>query len=322
MGHAGGVPSQGLPAAVTVAREATLQRQNQWAVAVALRLVVGLADGLDHGFSFAVEDGQLACRGVVAVLHARGAGALVLPKGPHHRRIHDAVAADLRDLLPGHAAGAQDARHVAGHVHHGGLHAHVAGPAVQDQRNASVHVLEHVGGGGGAGPSGAVAAGRGDGTACRTDQRPRNRMGRHAHGHGVQPAGGAQGHAVGLREDQRQRPRPVRGHQRAGGGGGLHGDERPQLLHVVDVHDQRIVAGAALRLEDGGHGLRVQRVRAQPVHRLGGDAHQPALADQLCGLTNGSIVRLQYAGVQGNRLLQISFRSPAGRSARRGSARR
>ena len=269
-----------------------------------------------------MEDGQLARGGVVAVLHARGAGALVLPKGTHHGGIHNAVAADGCDLLPGDSAGTQDARHVAGHVHHGGLHAHVAGPAVQNQRDAAVHVLKHVGGGGGAGPPGAVAAGGGDGTACRADQRPRNRMGRHAHGHGVQSAGGAQGHAVGLREDQRQRPRPVRDHQRAGGGGELHRDQRPQFLHVIDVHDQRIVAGAALRLEDGGHGLRVQRVRAQPVHRFGGDAHQLALTDQLCGLTNGGVVRLQYAGVQGNRLLQISFRSPAGRSARRGSARR
>ena len=49
-----------------------------------------------------------------------------------------------------------------------------------------------------------------------------------------------------------------------------------QVLCRGDVEDQGVVLGAALGREDALHRLRVQAVGPQAVHRLGGDAHQPA----------------------------------------------
>jgi len=40
-------------------------------------------------------------------------------------------------------------------------------------------------------------------------------------------------------------------------------------LDVGDVDDERIRRRAALRREDAGDGVRIQRVRAQAVHRFG-----------------------------------------------------
>ena len=239
-----------------------------------LGLVVEGGDAFGHRRALAPDDGQLSPGRVVAVLHAGGAGALALLKGAHDRLVHLGRAADFRDALRGHAAGAQHPGGIAGDVDHRGFQSHPAGAAVQDQGNAPLHVLPHVKGGGGAGASGAIGAGGGDGPLGGVDQRPGVRVGGKAHRHGVKARCDRHGHPVRFGKDQRHRPRPAGVHQGAGHGGGPGGDQRVELVDMADVHDQRIVAGAALGLEDAADRGRVQRVRAQAVYGFGGKGHQ------------------------------------------------
>jgi aminopeptidase N len=49
---------------------------------------------------------------------------------------------------------------------------------------------------------------------------------------------------------------------------------------IGDVHDQRMIGRSSLHREDSGNRMRVARVGRQPVHRLGGQRHQTALAQQ------------------------------------------
>ena len=49
----------------------------------------------------------------------------------------------------------------------------------------------------------------------------------------------------------------------------------PELVGGREVHDQRMVGGAALHVEDPGDGVRLRGVGGEPVDRLGGDDRQP-----------------------------------------------
>ena len=65
-----------------------------------------------------------------------------------------------------------------------GFDAAFAWPAVENERNAALHILEDVRCCGRAGLAAPVRAGRGDGAAERPDQHPRRRVRRHADGDG------------------------------------------------------------------------------------------------------------------------------------------
>src|SRR5262249_58059014 len=84
------------------------------------------------------------------------------------------------------------------------------------------------GGGGGGGRAGGLGAGGGRGRPERGDERAREGVGRHPNRHTVclherhrQPRASRQG--------ERQRPRPMRGHERAGGGRHLGHHQRQEL---------------------------------------------------------------------------------------------
>ena len=47
------------------------------------------------------------------------------------------------------------------------------------------------------------------------------------------------------------------------------------------MHDQGVVRRAVFRPENPGHGLRVQRVRAEAVHGLRGEDHKPAAPQEI-----------------------------------------
>ena len=55
---------------------------------------------------------------------------------------------------------------------------------------------------------------------------------------------------------------------------------RLRLAASADMHDQRVEARALLRREDRRDRCLVERVRAEPVDRLGRERDEPALAQQ------------------------------------------
>ena len=103
-------------------------------------------------------------------------------------------------------------------------------------------------------------------------------MGGHAHGYRVQVRSDRVGHSILPGEDDRQRAGPEGIHQ--ADGGIVYLADRVKLAAVVDVDDQRIIRRAALGAEDAQHRLRVHGVRAQAVHRFGGEGDQLALGQQ------------------------------------------
>ena len=57
-------------------------------------------------------------------------------------------------------------------------------------------------------------------------------------------------------------------------------DERPRVGDIGDMHDDRIPRGTSLRREDLRDGVRIEGVRAKPVHGLGGERDKFAAPQQ------------------------------------------
>ena len=257
--------------------------------------VVAPDDLADDVLPLSLEDGQAAPGGVVLVLHPGGGGGLAFTQGPHHAVRHPGVSGDLGDHLRGDGPGAEHRRNVPGHVQHGGLDADLAGPAVQDQGDAAVHVLIDVGGGGRAGAGGKVGAGGGDGQAADPQHLPGDGMAGHPDAHGSKARRHRVRHGGLLGQQQGQRPGPVGGHQAAGGL--RHLAEGAELVLAPDVDDQRVVRRAALGLKDPEHGLGVQGVRAQAVDRFRGKGHQLPFLKEPGGQLKGFPVRGKHPGI-------------------------
>ena len=106
---------------------------------------------------------------------------------------------------------------------------------------------------------------------------------RKAQRNGVLPAGDEIAHALRALEDQRQRTGPEGAGERervlGDGGGPLR-----QVLGRGQVHDQRMVGGAALGGEDLVHGFRIQRIGGEAVDGLGRQDDECAIEERRgCG---------------------------------------
>ena len=61
---------------------------------------------------------------------------------------------------------------------------------------------------------------------------------------------------------------------------------------VGDMTDQRIGAGTTLHLKDASHGIRVGRIRAKPVNRLGWKRDEPSCTQESrCFLERFAMIR-------------------------------
>ncbi len=128
----------------------------------------------------------------------------------------------------------------------------------------------------------AVRGGRGDAAAEGREQLLRHRVRGHADGdgvlaarHGVVNVGGASHH-----HGERSRPEALREHH-----GRVRHFPHParQEARAVEMHDHRMIARPALRLEDLADRGRVLRVGAQPVDRLRRKSNELAVAQRLHG---------------------------------------
>ena len=216
----------------------------------------------------------------MAVLHAGGPGLLPRPHEPGHRRVYHHLTQRVPELFQGDTAGAQKPRGHYRQIHDGGLHSHRAGASVHDAVNFAVHVLQHARRGGGAGPAGGVARRGGHRHVGGRQNGPANRVGWTAHPHGVQPGGHHVGHHAFPPEHHGQRPRPEALRQGVGRVRNVPAVAF-QPVRRGDVQNQRVVLGPPLGREDVAHGVRVQAIGPQAVHRLCGDAQQAAPAENL-----------------------------------------
>ena len=248
---------------------------------------------------------------VVPVLHARCLGLFAVRQLLPHGLIHRHGAQHGLQLLQRQSAGTQQARRLHRQVDDGALHAHGAVAAVHDAVDLPHHVLHHVAGTGGAGTAGGIAAGRGHRHTRRLYNGAGHRMIRAADAHGVQPAGGAQGHAVPPGQDHGQRPRPEFLRQRVGRLRHIHAAAL-QPPGVRNVQDQGVVLRATLGLEDAAHRVLVQAVGSQTVHRLRGDPQQAAPPQYGRRLRDGVCIpfRMEYDGFHGNILFPVIFTAP------------
>ena len=218
----------------------------------------------------------------MTVLHPRRTGLFPVLQKPGDGLIYRHRTQHLLQRLQRQSAGAQQPGRRHRQVDDGGLHPHRTRPAVHDTVDLAVHVLRHVACRGGAGPPGGITAGGRHRHTGSLDDGPCHRMIRTAHTHRLKPAGSLQGNNLPPGQDHGQRPRPEPLRQTVG---------RLRYLPAVplqpvrprDVQDQGVVLGAALGLKDPAHRSGVQPVGPQAVHRLGGDAHQAAGAEQVRG---------------------------------------
>ena len=235
---------------------------------------------------------------VVPVLHSRCLGLLPVGQLLPHGLIHGHLPQHRLQCLQRQSAGPQQPGWLHRQIDNSALYAYGAGPAVHDPVDLAHHVLHHVPRTGGAGPSGGIPAGRRHRRIRCRDNGPRHRMVRAADAHGIQPAGGPQGHAVPPGQDHGQRPRPEPFRQRIGRVRDIH-TAAFQPARVRHVQDQRVVLWPSLSLENTAHRVLVEPVGPQPVYRLRGDTQQAAPAKDRRRLRDGVFVRfrMEYDGL-------------------------
>ena len=97
---------------------------------------------------------------------------------------------------------------------HSRLNAAPGGPAIEQQIDAAVEILQYMLRGGGAGVAEAIGAGRRDGKVGRRDKRKRDGMRRHANADELAPGSHSRGHCRLLRQQDGQRAGPELVHER------------------------------------------------------------------------------------------------------------
>ena len=232
----------------------------------------------------AVEQRHIGLGGVVLILHARAAHHSTLRQlfqnslGHLHLFTEGALQVLQRDV-----AGAEQGGLLPHHRHHGALHTHIALAAVQDQRQAAVHIGEHILCVGGAGLTGKVGAGGGKGAAALLDDRPRYRVAGHTDAHSIQPGAAFIRHLRPARHDDGQWAGAEGCHQQLGALRHL-ADKTRQHLRPSDVDDEGVILRAPLGYKDIAHRRAVAGIGGNAIDRLCRQGYKLPLPQQLCGL--------------------------------------
>ena len=255
--------------------------------------------GVHIGFELlkgAVEQGHIGFGGVVLILHARAA---------HHGTFRQLFQNSLGHLhlfaegafqvLQRNVTGAEQGGFLPHHRHHSALHTHIALAAVQDQRQAAVHIGEHVLCVGGAGLTGKVCAGGGKGAAALLDDCPRYRVAGHTDAHGIQPGAAFIRYLRPARHDNGQRSGAESCHQQLGTLRHL-ADKTRQHLRPCDVDDEGVILRASLGYKDIAHRRAVAGIGGNAVDRLGGQGYKLSLPQQLRGFGDSCFIGRQNSG--------------------------
>ena len=246
-------------------------------------LRVGMGGQLRHGGDHIrlrpLDQCHLTIGGVVLVAHTGGERLFPFLQGTQDTACHVHMPQYAFEHVLRDSAGTQDARRTARHVQDSGFHADIAAAAVKNQRDAPVHIHQHMMRRGRAGLAGAIRAGGGNRQLAGAQERRRNRVRRHPHGDGRQTGGNFIRNGGLARQNQRQRPRPESVHQLFRQRG--HLTQGRQLRAVVDVDNQRIIRRTPLRGEDIQHGFCIEGVRTQSVHRFGRKGDKLPVVEQL-----------------------------------------
>ena len=193
------------------------------------------------------------------------------------------------------------------------LHTDGTFAAVEDQRQAAVHIDEGVLRVGGAGLTGKVCGRGGKRHAAGLDDGLHHRVGRHAHAHGIQPRAGHIADFCAARHDHRQRAGPEGFGQFVGAGGHL-GHDAFEHLHAVDVYDQGVILRAALGFKNLFYGFAVAGVGRDAIDGLGRQGNKLAFLQQFCRQCNALVIDWQNLCIHcASPLFALSFSS---RSAR------
>ena len=269
---------------------------------------VGLHIGFEL-FKGPLQDGDVRPGGVVLVFHAGAAGHLALGQlfQDGGGQLHFLPQGPLQ-VLQGDVPGAEEGGLCPHHRHHGGLHPHRAGPAVQDQGQAALHIGPDVLGGGGAGPARPVGRGGRKGAAAGLDDLAHHRVAGHPDAHRVQPGAALVRHLGAARHDDGQRPGPEGRGQQPGPLGEL-ADQTRQHPDVVDVDDEGVVLGAALGRKDLFHRAAVAGVGGDAVHRLGGQGDDLPLPQQGGSPGDARLVCRAEKGFDAHNRLRFLFHS-------------
>src|SRR5262245_22430883 len=182
-----------------------------------------------------------------------------------------------------HRSGAQDARGPARAVGDGGAGTSCGRAAVEDHVDMASERIAYRRRGGGWRRAARIRARRRDRPSGSTDERARDRVPGHANAHGPRPRRERHRHLSARSDDQRERSRPVPGHQVArpvgqlGGEGLGHGDR-------VDEDEERLGLWPPLGAEDARDAPRLESIRAEAVEALRWKHHEAAGAEDRPGL--------------------------------------
>ena len=191
---------------------------------------------------------------------ARSLGIAIARLDAHH----------ARDVLARHGARAQQHRRAARQVDDGRLEPDLARAAVEDEEPRAELVADMIGRGR-AHVAEAIRRRRRDRPAADARECPqellRHRVRRAAQSHRVLAAGHCVGNDARLLHDDRQGSGPELFRERERRGRRLM-PPFAQGRDGGDVHDQRMIGGAALQREDLRDGLGIRRIGAEAVDRL------------------------------------------------------
>ena len=253
-----------------------------------------LGVGIHIGFELlkgAFQQGHIRLGCVVLVLHAGAAHHSTLRQlfedGFGHFHL---FAEGTLEVLQRDVARAEQGGLFAHHRHHSAFYAHVALAAVQNQRQAAVHIGEHILRVGGAGLAGKIGAGGSKGAAALFNDGAGHRVAGHPDAHGVQTGTALRCHLRAAGHNDGERAGAERSHQQLGALRHL-ADKAGQHFRSGDVDDQGIVLRAALGHKDLLHSLAVAGIGSNAVNRLGGQGHQLTVLQQGSGFFNALFVR-------------------------------
>ena len=181
---------------------------------------------------------------------------------------------------------------LAHHRDDGGFHAHRTLAAIQDQRQAAIHIGKDVLRVGGTGLAGEVGRGGCKGAAALPDDGLHHRVAGHPDAHGIQTGTALRCHLRAAGHDDGQGARAERRHQQLGTLRHLT-DKAGQHVRACNVDDEGVILRASLCHKDFFDGFPVAGVGCNAVHRFRRESHQLSLPQKLC--TAGDACRIRRA---------------------------
>lgn len=171
----------------------------------------------------------------------------------------------------------------------GGFEAVHGGAGVDDERDASIELREHGGGGGGADAAEAVGARGGDGAAEALGNFFEQAVGTDADGDGGEAGGDEVGDDVLFGEDDGERagPEAVGDFLEDGVDVIWHVRDHGEVFFVREMDDERVEGGAFFGFEDFGDGGGIEGVGGEAIDGFGGESDDGTGLEEADGFGDG-----------------------------------